>query len=184
MNILIVTQLFETLEDNGSDRLLFFAQELIQRGNKVKIITSNFDYKAGKKRFDNKSKIYKKVSGIDVVYLPVYSNFRGSYFGRFLFFISFMLSCFHEVMVSARTSDVIWAISTPLTVPFLCALVASVKKVPLVSEITDVWPDAAVHSKVIKNRFIISLAKVMEIFIYRSSKQIICLTEGIQQNYF
>ena len=100
MNILLVTQLFETLEDNGSDRLLFFAQELIQRGNKVKIITANFDYKAGKRRFDSKRKVYKTVSGIDVVYLPVYSNVRGSYFRRFLFFISFMLSCFHEVMVS------------------------------------------------------------------------------------
>ena len=76
MNIVIVTQIFETLEDNGSDRQLFFAKELVKRGNKVKIITGNFDYKAGCKRFEVKGKIIRKLSGIDVVYVPVYSNIR------------------------------------------------------------------------------------------------------------
>jgi glycosyltransferase involved in cell wall biosynthesis len=54
--------------------------------------------------------------------------------------------------------------------------------VPLVSEITDVWPDAAVHSGIVKNRFLIRLAEKMELFCYRSSKRIICLTQGIEQN--
>ena len=182
MNIVIVTQLFETLEDNGSDRLLFFSKALVTKGHQVKIITGNFDYKAVCKRFDSKGKVVKEVEGIDVVYVPVYSNIRGSYFRRFLFFISFIVSCFRELMISARTADVIWAISTPLTVPFVCAIVSKIKKVPMVSEITDVWPDAAVHSGIVKNRFVIGLAKIMELFCYRRSKKIICLTKGIQQN--
>jgi len=182
MNIVIVTQLFETLEDNGSDRLLFFAQNLVNKGNSVKIITGNFDYKAGKKRFDSKKKVFKKVCGIDVIYVPVYSNIRRSYFRRFLFYVSFIFSCFKEVTISAKRADVIWAISTPLTVPFVCAIVSRIKKIPLVSEITDVWPDAAVHSGVVKNRFIIGLAKKMEMFCYKSSNSIICLTDGIKQN--
>ena len=70
MNIVIVTQLFETLEDNGSDRLLFFAQNLVNKGNSVKIITGNFDYKAGKKRFDSKKKVFKKFIKKIVQFLP------------------------------------------------------------------------------------------------------------------
>ena len=182
MNIVVVTQIFETLEDNGSDRLLFFAQNLVNNGHNVKIITGNFDYKAGKRRFDCRKKVIKKVSGIDVVYVPVYSNIRGNYFKRFLFYISFILSCFKELLISAKRADVIWAISTPLTVPFVCAIISRIKKIPLVSEITDVWPDAAVHSGVVKNRFIIGLAKKMEIFCYKSSVSIICLTKGIKLN--
>lgn len=182
MNIAIVTQLFETLEDNGSDRQLFFAKELVKKGNKVKIITGNFDYKAGCKRFEAKGKIIRKVSGIDVVYVPVYSNIRGSYFKRFIFFVSFIFSCFKELLISARTADVIWAVSTPITVPFVGAIVSKLMKVPLVSEITDVWPDAAVHSGIVKSRFVIRLAEKMESFCYECSKQIICLTQGIEQN--
>jgi hypothetical protein len=45
MNILMLVQLFETPEDNGSDRNYFFAKELVKKGNKVKVITSNIDYK-------------------------------------------------------------------------------------------------------------------------------------------
>jgi len=181
MNILIVSQIFETLEDNGSDRILFFARELVKRGNQVKVITGNFDYKRGCKRFDSKGHVFKSVSGIDVVYVPVYSNVRGSYFRRFIFFISFMLGCFRELMMSARIADVIWGISTPLTVPFICAIASKIRKVPLVVEITDVWPDAAIHTGVVKNKVLIELAGRMEKFCYKCAKRIVCLTEGIQQ---
>ena len=181
MNVVIVTQIFETLEGNGSDRILFFARELVKSGSRVKIITGNFDYKTGCKRFDSKGHVVKEVSGVDVVYVPVYSNVRGSYFRRFIFFISFMASCFRELMVSARSADVIWGISTPLTVPFICAIASRIKKVPLVIEITDVWPDAAVHTGVVKNKFLIGLAEKMERFCYISARRIVCLTAGIQQ---
>lgn len=182
MNVVILTQHFETPEDNGSDRIFFFARELVKEGNKVKVITANFDYKAGRKRFDVKGQIIKEVSGIEVVYVPVYSNIRGSFFKRFIFFISFMLTCLRSLMNSSRNADVIWGISTPLTVPLICAITARLTKVPLLVEITDVWPDAAVHSGVVSNRLLISLAKQIELFCYKSANKIVCLTEGIQQN--
>jgi hypothetical protein len=59
VNIVILTQLFETPQDNGSDRQYFFAREMVERGNEVKIITSNIDYKLGCKRFNEKGKIFK-----------------------------------------------------------------------------------------------------------------------------
>ena len=178
----MVAQIFETLEDNGSDRIFFFAKELVKSGHNVTVITSNFDYKLGCKRFDCKGKFVRQILGVNVVYVPVYSNIRGSYFRRFLFYISFVISCFTELLRTAKSADVLWAQSTPLTVPFLSAIVARFKKIPLVSEITDVWPDAAVHSGVVKNKVVIGLAKKMELFCYRNSSRIICLTQGIQGN--
>lgn len=182
MNIIIACQIFETLEDNGSDRCFFFAKDLVKRGHRVKIITSNFDYKLGRKRFAEKRKFAKNIDGVDVVYVPVYSKIRGSYFKRFMFYASFMISCFKELFMSARNADVILSISTPLTVPFISAIVSKIRKTPLVTEITDVWPDAAIHTGVISNGLIISLAKQIEKFCYKNSSFIICLTEGIQKN--
>ena len=182
MRIVIVSQIFETLEDNGSDRLIYFSKSLVDRGYEVTIITSNFDYKLGRKRFDNEKKFCRNVSGVKVVYLPVYSNVRGSYFRRFLFFISFMRLSLFELVRRSEGADIIWAISTPLTVPFVAAFVSWWKRVPLISEITDVWPDAAEHSGVVKNKILIQIARRIELYCYKSSAKIICLTEGICEN--
>lgn len=182
MHILLVVQLFDTPEDNGSDRLHFFASRLVQGGNTVKIVTANHDYKNARKRFEGSGKIYRQLSGLDIVYVPVYSEVRGSFARRFLHFISFFFACASEVFRSVKGADVIWAVSTPLTVPFLCSLVSKVSGTPLVSEISDVWPDAAVHSGVVKNKAVISLAEKVETFCYGASKALICLTEGIESN--
>jgi glycosyltransferase involved in cell wall biosynthesis len=182
MNILMLVQLFETPEDNGSDRNYFFAKELVKKGNKVKVITSNIDYKKASKRFDTKASFTKQYSGVDVLYAPVYSNFRGSYFKRVIFYISFILSSFIELIKSSKTADLIYGVSTPLTVPFICAIVAKLRKLPFIFEVTDVWPDAAVHSGILKNKIVIFIAQKIEFFCYKNATHIICLTEGIENN--
>ena len=52
----------------------------------------------------------------------------------------------------------------------------------MVFEVTDVWPDAAIHTNVIKNKFLINLAKKIERICYKCSFRIICLSKGIQSN--
>jgi len=178
----MLVQIFETPEDNGSDRSYFFAKELVKKGNKVKVITSNIDYKKASKRFETKGAVSKQYSGVDVLYSPVYSNFRGSYLKRVIFYLSFIFSSFIELLKSSKTADLIYGVSTPLTVPFICAIVAKLRKLPFVFEVTDVWPDAAVHSGILRNKFVIFIAKQIESFCYKNATHIICLTEGIQRN--
>lgn len=178
----MLVQIFETPEDNGSDRHYFFAKELVKRGNKVKVITSNIDYKKASKRFDTRKPISQRYSGVDVLYAPVFSMFRGSYFKRVIFYISFIISSFIELMRSSKSSDLIYGVSTPLTVPFVCAIVAKFRRVPFIFEVSDVWPDAAVHSGVLTNKIVIAIARKIELFCYKHAEHIVCLTEGIEKN--
>ena len=129
MNILILTQLFETPEDNGSDRNYFFTRGLVEKGISVKVITSNIDYKRATRRFNTKRVVSKTYSGVEVIYTPVFSHFRGSYFKRFIFYCSFVYSSFTELIKSSKSSDLIYGISTPLTVPLLCAVIAKIRKI-------------------------------------------------------
>lgn len=180
MNVLLLVQIFETPDDTGSDRHFYFAKQLVAAGNRVKVITANVDYKNSEKRFKDKTGVYEQnIDGVDIKYVPVYTKFRGSFLKRVVFFMSYFASSLREV-VRERRVDIIYAVSTPLTVGLLGMIARIIKRKPMIFEVTDVWPDAAVHAGVIKNLFLISIISVVEKLCYYSSTKIICLTKGIQ----
>lgn len=179
MKILLLVQIFETPHDTGSDRHYYFAKYLQSKGHEVCVITGNVDYKNACKRFPNVSGILeKRFESILIKYVPVYTNFRGSFLRRIFFFISFFVNSVWFALREPKI-DAIYAISTPLSVGLLGVLVSKVRNKPLFFEVTDVWPDAAIHSGVIKNRLVIYIAEVVEKLCYETSHQIICLTNGI-----
>lgn len=179
MNVLLLVQIFETLEDTGSDRHYYFAKELVAKGHQVTVLTANVDYKNARKRYPEKAGVYERcVDGVVVKYLPVYTNFRGSIIRRFIFFLTFFMVSLREIIRLKRV-DVIYAVSTPLTVGFLGVLAGKFRRKPFVFEVTDVWPDAAVHTGVINNRLIIMVAKFMASLCYRYASVIVGLTQGI-----
>lgn len=181
MNILIIVQIFESHSDTGSDRHFFFAKELAKKGHKVNVITSNVDYKKAERRFKKSFFYRKEIEGINVTYVPAYTKFRGSFLKRILFFVSFFIFSFFEIL-RLKDINLIYAVSTPLSNGFLGSIFSFIKKVPLFFEVTDVWPDAAIQTGVIKNGFIIRISKAMEQIIYKQSQKVICLTEGIKKN--
>ena len=181
LNILMVAQLFERPNDNGSDRNYYFCKHWLEAGHNVTVLTGNVDYKNAKKRFQ-KSGVHKEnIDGINIIYVPVFTSFRGSTIKRFIFFISFVCSVLYYLLNNARSTDIIYGISTPLTVPFICSVVARLFKKDFICEITDVWPDAAIHTGVVRNKMLIKMALIMERFCYRSATKIICLTNGIAE---
>ena len=182
MKLLILIQIFETHDDTGSDRHFYFAKKMVEKGHEVEVITANIDYKNARKRFKNKSgTITKTIDGITIRYVPVYSNFRGSFFKRMIFFVSYFFSSIYAAISSSKI-NLIYSVSTPLTVGLLGLIIAKLKKVPMVFEVTDVWPDAAIQTGVIKNSFIIKISKFIENICYKGSSKIICLSKGIQSN--
>jgi len=181
MKILFLLQIFETPNDTGSDRHFYFAKKFAQAGHEVCVITGNVDYKNAKKRFTNSSGVVEKsIDSVLIKYVPVYTDFRGSFFKRFIFFLSFMFSSFWFALREPKV-DVVYAVSTPLSVGLLGVFASKIRNKPFVFEVTDIWPDAAVHTGVIKNRLIIYFAEVIERFCYNMSDRIICLTNGIAE---
>ena len=181
MKILILIQIFETFNDTGSDRHYYFAKKLVEQGHDVEVITANIDYKNAKKRFQDTGVVKKNIDGIKINYVPVYSKFRGSFSKRMIFFFSYFLSSIYTALKASKV-NIIYSISTPLTVGLLGSIISFIKRVPMVFEVTDVWPDAAMHTKVIKSKNLISLAKMVEKICYKNSSKIICLSKGIQSN--
>ncbi|URQ73763.1 glycosyltransferase family 4 protein [SAR86 cluster bacterium] len=182
MNILVLVQIFDTPMESGSDRNYFFYKKFCEYGFDVNVITSNIDYKSASPRFpNNNSNLKKNIKGISVEYLNVYTNIRGSFFRRTIFYLSYFFKAL-KLIIKKKDVDLIYAVSTPLSTGFLGVLASKILKAPLVFEVTDVWPDAAIYSGVLKNKFLIYFLKFFEKICYKNSNKIIALTEGIANN--
>jgi glycosyltransferase involved in cell wall biosynthesis len=183
MKVLIISQIFETHADTGSDRHFYFAKRLVEAGHTVTVITANVDYKNAAPKIANAGirPVAMKVDGIDVRYVPVFTRFRGSFSRRILFFVSFVLSAI-GFSLSEKGVDVIYAISTPLSVGVLGSVLSLIKRRPMVFEVTDVWPDAAIQVGVLRQPLVIRLARFLERMSYAQSAAIIALTRGIRDN--
>ena len=128
MKILFLVQIFETPNDNGSDRMFFFAKNLVKKGHIVRVITGNIDYKNAVPRFNTRKSVHKNYEGVEVVYTPVFTNFRGSFFKRFIFYVSYIFSSLWELLKSSKNTDLIYGVSTPLTVPFISAIISNLEE--------------------------------------------------------
>jgi len=81
-----------------------------------------------------------------------------------------------------RRADAVIAMSPPLTLGLTGRAVAWSHRGPLVFNIQDVFPDAAVATGAITNRLVIGLARLLERVSYRSSDAITVLSDDLRAN--
>jgi glycosyltransferase involved in cell wall biosynthesis len=175
MNILYLCQVFETGNDAGSERHFYFCKYAVSKGHHAIAITSNVDYKNAQVKFSGTTgTVGKSIEGVDIHYVYSYANFRGSFIKRFYYYLTYFFSSIIQSL-KIRKPDVVYAVSTPLTVGLLGYIISRLRGVPFVFEVTDLWPDAAVACGVVKNKGLIKLADWLAMFCYRTSAHIIGL---------
>jgi glycosyltransferase involved in cell wall biosynthesis len=178
MNVIYLTQIFEVGQDPGSERHFYFCKYLVRCGHTATAITSNVDYKTSTIKCPGEGwRVHRHIEGVDVYYVYSYANIRGSFKKRFWYYLTYLFAAV-IAGVFVKKPDVIYAVSTPLTVGFLGYLFSRLKGVPFIFEVTDVWPDAAVVTGVVKNQALIRAAHWLEMFCYRRAAKIVVLGEG------
>jgi glycosyltransferase involved in cell wall biosynthesis len=181
MNLLYLTQVFETGQDTGSDRHSFFCRHALARGHRVSAITSNVDYKKAAVRHGDGFRLDEclDVDGVDVHYVYSYSGFRGSLLKRVWYYVTYGLAA---ATVASRMAkpDVVYAVSTPLTVGLLGYIISRLRRAPFVFEVTDVWPDAALAVGIIREGPVAAAARWVERVCYRGATTVVALTAGIR----
>ncbi len=81
-----------------------------------------------------------------------------------------------------RRAVAVVAMSPPLTLGLTGWLVAKVRRAPLVFNIQDVFPDAAVSTGKLSNRRVIALAEWLERVSYRRSDAVVVLSDDLRRN--
>ena len=149
------------------------ARRLVAMGHEVTVITSWREPHKTSSWFESNE------SGIKVYWLPVvYSNNMG-FLQRVLAFVKFAF--FSAVKASSIESDIVFASSTPLTIALPAVFSSFRLRVPMVFEVRDLWPDMPIAMGILKNPFLIYLAKLLEVWSYRNSSAIVALSPGMKQ---
>jgi colanic acid biosynthesis glycosyl transferase WcaI len=81
-----------------------------------------------------------------------------------------------------RRADAVIAMSPPLTMGLTGRVVATAHRAPLIFNIQDVFPDAAIETGAITNRWIVSGAKWLERISYRAADAVTVLSSDLADN--
>lgn len=184
MKICFVYQYYQGHASPGHSLVYELTQFLAGRGHDVTVVSGETGYM---RRDPIVRPWYKRLlrreydGDVKVLRTYTYSELHKSYWGRLLSFLSFSLTCPFGLLFVPRP-EVVVASSPPIFPMISVWLICKVRRIPLVLEVRDLWPESAIQMGVLRNRGLISIMGWIERFLYDQSHRIVALTEGIRQN--
>ena len=179
MNILYLVQYFNRPDEPGGSRAYQFARRWTEAGHHVTVLTGGINHKTGGVFPELKGRLrhVSQNNGVEVIRLRSYAGDRGAMRLRYVNFLSYAASAAAFGSRLPRP-DLVFASSTPLTVGLAGAVLARLQGVPLVFEVRDLWPKAAVVAGVLKEGALVSAASALERWLYKEARQTIVVSEG------
>ncbi|MES2239783.1 MAG: glycosyltransferase family 4 protein [Bacteroidota bacterium] len=179
MKILLLHQYFLEEDDSGGSRWNEMTKYWTDLGHEVTVIAGMMHYGGNEKRQEYKNKYFavKKQGNVTVHRTHVSESYNNGFIGRLWGYFSFMFSSFWAGIFKVKGKfDVVIVTSPPLFVGGSGYLISLFKRIPMVFEIRDLWPESAIDTGVLTNKLVIKLAYAFERFIYKKAKLINVLT--------
>jgi glycosyltransferase involved in cell wall biosynthesis len=184
MNILLVHQYFLEKDDGGGSRFNEMTKVWEEEGHSVTVLAGMVHYAFGNKREKYKGKFTftdQYSERIKVIRCHVSESYNASFIGRLWGYFSFVFSSLYAGLFKTKEKfDVILVTSPPLFVGITAYLLSKLKGLPFVFEVRDLWPESAIDTGVLKNKFVIRLAYWFESFIYKKARLINVLTPAFR----
>ena len=183
MNILILTEAFPPEIRSASHLLYELAEDLVEKGFQVTVITrfpKNYIDKIDKK-YTGKLFSREKMGGINVIKLNSFSFLRHIPLIRGL--SQFILSGLLVIggIVSGR-QDIIFTYSPPLPLGISAYLLGKIKKAPFIFNVQDIFPQSVIDLGLLKNKVLIKISEAMEKFIYKKARYVTVHSDGNREN--
>ena len=179
MKILLLHQYFLEEDDPGGSRWNEMTKTWTAQGHEVTVIAGMMHANGLKKRTEYKGKYFvnKKQGYVNVHRTHVSESYNNGFLGRLWGYFSFMFSSLWAGLFHVKGKyDVVIVTSPPLFVGISGYLISLFKRIPMVFEIRDLWPESAIDTGVLTNKWVIKLAYAVEKFIYKKAKLINVLT--------
>ncbi|MCK5823942.1 MAG: glycosyltransferase family 4 protein [Ichthyobacteriaceae bacterium] len=185
MNILLIHLYFLEKNDSGGSRFNEMTQTWADKGHKVTVLAGMMHYATGKRleKYSGKAFHFEKnfYPNVDVMRCYVSESYNVSFIGRLWAYFSFVYSSIFAALFKIDGKfDAIVVTSPPLTVGITAYVVSVFKKLPMIFEIRDLWPESAIDTGVLTNKTIIKWAYKFESFIYKKADLINVLTPAFR----
>lgn len=186
MKILLIHQYFLEKGDGGGSRFNEMTKVWSKQGHDITVLAGMVHYATGKKQERYKSKYFYTDSNyypnVDVIRSHVSESYNVNFIGRLWAYFSFVFSSIYAGLFKCKKEyDIIIVTSPPLFVGITAYVLSKIKGIPFVFEIRDLWPESAIDTGVLQNKFIIKLAYAFEKFIYKKAKLINVLTPAFRE---
>ncbi len=179
MKLLIVTNYFPP-EIGGASHLYYeLAESLSQKGNSVTVITGFPRYNVSKAESGRRAGLcsVEKMGKIDVMRVFIPSMPRNVLFLRGLEHFTVAFSLFWGGLF-AKKADVILVYSPPLTLALAACWLGKLRKMRVVVNVQDLFPQEAIDLGLLKSSFLIDLFFKMEKLVYRLADAVAVHSHG------
>ena len=180
VRILLLTQWFDP---EPTFKGLVFARDLVRQGFEVEVVTGFPNYPGGMlyPRYRVKWLQRKVIDGVHITRVPLYPNHDQSAIKRVLNYASFAASSLFYGLFMAKRADVIYAYHPPLTVGITASLIRLLRRIPVVYDIQDMWPDTLRATGMLNNAKALGVVAAVCRWVYRQVDHIVVLSPGFKR---
>jgi glycosyltransferase involved in cell wall biosynthesis len=178
VKILIVTQYFWPENFRIND----LAQELVQRGHSVTVLTGIPNYPAGNvfENYRQDPKAFEKYGGATVIRVPMLARGHGAV-RLFLNYLSFVIgACLcGPWRLRGQHADVIFVFEpSPVTVGLPAVMLGRIKHAPVVFWALDLWPETLAAMGVVRSPRVLGWVGYLVKFIYERCTLVLGQSRG------
>lgn len=161
--------------------------ELAALGHRVHVVTSlpwyakhriDPDWRHVRWRNRTEAREWGSITRLD----PFAGDDKRNLVRRALGFLGFSITSAVAGLRAGERPDAILVMSPPLTLGVSGWFVSRMRRAPLVFNIQDVFPDAAIETGAIGNKFVIAAARILERWTYARSAAVTVLSEDLADN--
>ena len=180
MNLLVYTQYFPPETNAPANRWGYFAKYLTNQNHKITVLTSFPNHPLGRilNGYKNQWRFDEEKDSMKIIRTWTYISVSRKFISRLFNYFSFAFSSYINSF-SIKDTDIIIASSPPLSVAIIGAIIARKKRIPLILDLRDIWPEAAVSTGYIKKGFLYHLAEKWEKRCYKQAQKILVNSPAI-----
>lgn len=159
------------------------AEGMVKRGHEVRVITAMPWYPEGEIDPEYRGKLFatEEINGVKVQRCYIWTRRKRSVANRAAFELSFMFLSLIQAFRGWRP-DLIFLTVPGLPVAVSASIVSTIYRSPIVLNLQDILPDAAVHVGLINSSKMIAILKVLEKFAYSIATKISVIADGFTKN--
>jgi glycosyltransferase involved in cell wall biosynthesis len=183
LKIVLFHQYFLGKNDPGGSRWNEFTSFFSKKAGFItNVIAGNIHYSTGKKILPNIWFNTEKVEKNITLYRTwTYSGYNKSFLGRVIGYLSYTFSSLVKSLL-IKKPDVFIVTSPSIFVGISAIIVSKLKNTPFIFEVRDLWPESAVATGVLNNKFLLNVLYWLEYRLYKYSKKIVVLTPAFKEN--
>jgi glycosyltransferase involved in cell wall biosynthesis len=185
MRTIFLTQWFAP--EPGAIRGLPLARWLASSGHDVRVLTGVPNYPGGRVYPGYRVRLWQRevMDGVPVLRVPLYPSHDASSVGRVANYASFALSAATLGAALIGRGDVAYVYHPPATIGLPAAVLRTLRRMPFVYHIADMWPESVVESGMLRGaavrRVVGGLLSVWCRVIYRQARAITVLSPGFKR---